>query len=113
MVTSSHQIRGNAFAIVAQQFDMRPESGYRINLGRHLRSRPNPLWQRQQHTVVSDWEESDSTNRDHEIPCGNFASTQWAISPMYFELWNCGNNVPQIPGNAFAIVAQRFTRTTR
>jgi len=23
-------------------------------------------------------------------------------------LWNCGNNVPQIQGNAFAIVAQQF-----
>jgi hypothetical protein len=27
---------------------------------------------------------------------------------LHFELWNCGNNVPQIVGNPFAIVAQQF-----
>jgi hypothetical protein len=27
---------------------------------------------------------------------------------LHFELWNCGNNVPQVVGNPFAIVAQQF-----
>jgi len=35
---------------------------------------------------------------------GNIQKTGY----LHFELWNCGNNVPQIPGNALAIVAQQF-----
>jgi hypothetical protein len=35
---------------------------------------------------------------------GNIQKTGY----LHFELWNCGNNVPQIQGNSFAIVAQQF-----
>jgi hypothetical protein len=35
---------------------------------------------------------------------GNIQKTGY----LHFELWNCGNNVPQVQGNAFAIVAQQF-----
>jgi hypothetical protein len=27
---------------------------------------------------------------------------------LHWELWNCGNNVPQVVGNPFAIVSQQF-----
>lgn len=35
---------------------------------------------------------------------GNIQKTGY----LHFELWNCGNNVPQIQGNGLAIVAQQF-----
>ncbi len=38
----------------------------------------------------------------------NGAGNTLKTAYLHFELWNCGNNVPQVQGNALAIVAQQF-----